>query len=1605
MNILERLADEAKKKKQQFEQAVMVKPRVVQTTSPEVQAKLASATYGVLAKNPSQRQAFASSLKQPSAAQRFNPAKEIIPTAIQSAPKAAEGFGYGLGRSVVGTGQALSGLVDLASKGTGTSRVSKLLDKGAQAIDRQANRRGVSPAYKVGQLTGDTAQFFTPGLYLKGAAEVSKAGKAAKIVGNLAKYDKVVNKIQFANNLPGRAATVAARSSLGSSGALNTAAGTLLDTGANASKGRDTSPLSVGTSVALNAGFNAMPALSAQAGRELKAGAKATGAARRAALDYQKQVDSYRSNTRNLDKRIAFAKSQLDALPPSPTNARAVNEYMKKIDAWEAEKASIPKPVVRKMSQKFIDKVVTAQPGLSMKAVHSSDLTPEQNKSIEEYATFLKQMGQGNGVDIHPDGRRLSNNYRVPGMGSERKTNADWFDQARKDLESGKADSFAVDEYRKLGKATRPNDKLQTAIEQAHNTGNKQLEAQLVAKLPDQAMNPNATISPERRAELMAKMRKPSGTAPTSTVNKQPINRPPEAEEARIKMDNAFKEVNDEAAKTGTVNAQKWREANRLADEYWKTRDALDAKTAPSTTPAPQSPRVAVPAQPPQVPTRPVDSPLPNDTPKMSKRIRQAEDDFANGKISPAQLEKIRAEDSAGVQPKTDLQKKDIGLDEVTYSTGSKKPPIKDRFEQTKLDIRKNVFNRYAPIEDLAKGRNLRPSQNPATLLKRYSGGMGIANDKIDNELTPIIRQTKNYDDLRKFLIAERNNELNARNLNAPRADKALEELRTKVGDQEFANFQKVANDLYAYQGKMLKELHDLGGISKEGYEAIVKNNQKYIPFNRVLDDMEAQGFLAKANDVNSRDNGIRAIKGSERDIIDPIESMIKNTYDMTKTIEKQRVMKAMAELGEFSRVKGPGGPFEPKTPHITVLENGKKTYYTTSKDIADAIAGIDEESLNAAVRIAALPARALRAGATSLNVGFAVPNIIRDQLSAAVNSKYGGIPIYDWVNGLSSVIKKDDSYRRWIQSGADQASFFSQDRTTLRKGVADVTGEHKISHRAGQLVKSPLELARIMGEFSEKGTRVGTFKRASRGAAKEGLTGADRDLAAMVESRESSVDFARHGSKMRAANALIPFLNARTQGSLKFIQSARKRPAQTGMIGMALAGVPAALIYAHNAQYEDYKEVPDYIKDNNFVIMMGNEKVPFIKIPKGEVGKIFGGPVEAFLDFASKQDGKNPIDLAKDIAATLSPLSSGMDAIPTAAKVPLEVATNYDTFRGRNIVSPFKKDLPKELQDNNDTSETFKAIGNLTKQSPAKMEHAFRGVTAGVGKQVTQATDALFFGNKPKGPDLPVVDRFAGEGKDLRKSADELYKKLDQASAVRARENYAIKQALEKGDSSVLDGISKQRASSLERTVRDDKILEGLTPKQKALYNASGEQLEQLKSDSSLKKDIEFVENIKESNSKKTADKSFDEQLMDARKNYAKKKSDMTRFQRYKAEDEIKNLEVKKNYTKGVVGLYGASMSKQEVYDYLSTDPDGKRVAHDLLAYGDALVAAGLTTKNKFRDSKGNVAIRPKETGSGGSSRGIKPSDFVTPFDTLVKTRTKGAALARNAKLAKRTA
>lgn len=180
--------------------------------------------------------------------------------------------GLGVQRSLIGAGQGLTGLYDLASPGTGTSRVSQYLQKQALSTDKQG-KAGMHPnLYKPGQAIGDAASFVAGG-------EIADGIKgAAKIIPGVNKvvsvFPKVTNPgLKAADNLAqhglkGRVAGATVRGITDSRNLGANAIMTASQTGQNASKGRKTTPLGVVGNMAEGTLLSGAPAAGGQLAHE-----------------------------------------------------------------------------------------------------------------------------------------------------------------------------------------------------------------------------------------------------------------------------------------------------------------------------------------------------------------------------------------------------------------------------------------------------------------------------------------------------------------------------------------------------------------------------------------------------------------------------------------------------------------------------------------------------------------------------------------------------------------------------------------------------------------------------------------------------------------------------------------------------------------------------------------------------------------------------------------------------------------------------------------------------------------------------------------------------------------------------------------------------------------------------------------------------------------------------------------------------------------------------------------------------------------------------------------------------------------------------------------
>lgn len=686
-------------------------------------------------------------------------------------------------------------------------------------------------------------------------------------------------------------------------------------------------------------------------------------------------------------------------------------------------------------------------------------------------------------------------------------------------------------------------------------------------------------------------------------------------------------------------------------------------------------------------------------------------------------------------------------------------------------------------VNQLAKGEKLPAELDPYLLARVYRGAAGKAahflerspfefktGKDVGKPFKAIIEAAENEKELRAYLVAKRGLELEKRGVLSGIRKGAMRETVKRLEDK----YGKIAQELYEYQDHVLRYYADAGMLDAKTLKAMREANKSYVPFYRFMGDATHKARSGGSKGFSPR-NVIRRIKGSGRDILDPLESIVKNTYAMIEAAEKNRVARALADLAD--KTEGAGGlveklpvkmqgtrisgtevmralkgadenaakafadavergdldvsVFRPdyridKKTEISVLRDGKRDVYQVDPELAKVINGLDGEALNTVTRLLAFPAKMLRAGAT-LTPEFIVRNAGRDALSAFIQSEYGYKPWVDLPRGLFHALRRDDLYWRWKKAGGDQATMLGMDRTTVRRTLDDLTRTGVLS-KTWNLVKNPFELFRIVSELSEQASRLGEFYRAEQTMGR----GVSAQAKAALASREVSMDFARIGGRMRAANAVIAFTNARIQGLDKLARVFKEHPVRSTVRAVSAITLPSVLLAISNYGDERIKEIPRWQHDLFWLIPVGDV---VWRIPKPfELGTIFGSIPERITEWALDQmNDKERSDAFRGLGTTLTDVVKP-PILPTALVPVIEMWSGKSFAFDRPIIPASREGMLPEYQYTENTTELAKALSRfvgtlpgmdqLKTFSPAAAENMIRNYTGGSGMYVLQGMD-----------------------------------------------------------------------------------------------------------------------------------------------------------------------------------------------------------------------------------------------------------------------------------------
>lgn len=672
-----------------------------------------------------------------------------------------------------------------------------------------------------------------------------------------------------------------------------------------------------------------------------------------------------------------------------------------------------------------------------------------------------------------------------------------------------------------------------------------------------------------------------------------------------------------------------------------------------------------------------------------------------------------------------------------------KRGEAKDVIKKALNDVYTKVIDELNPLKDLVEeverqtGEKIAFDDNPYMQAWLARGWVGKAETLIEHgapehgikPLKDILKGIgeKEHKEFSAYLVALHDLDLHKNKQKATfdyTEDAAV--LGKHAGNERF---QKAAVEIYKYQDYLLQMLVKEGMLTAKAYHTMRKMYPHYIPFFRDMSDAGMQSFLSGGKGFIDVSSPVKRFKGSTRDIIDPLENIIKNTFQFYNTIERNHVGRTFAKLADkngvgqiVERVYGN----KAKTDNtFNVWVGGEKVTYETTPELIQTMRMLDKDQSNMVAKILSYPANWLRAGAT-LSPEFILRNPVRDMIGASIYSKHGFIPVVDTFKGLALFLKKGELYWDYMKSGAAHAAMVSLDRDYLGGQLRDIMSRDS---KVTKLIKNPIEVLRAMSEATEIATRLAEFDNARKGYIGLGnrLFGKDRKpltaREAALESRDITLDFSRRGSHTKKANQVIAFFNAAIQGADKMARAFKEDPRGMTVKTMLYITLPSVLLWYMNKDDERYQELPQWEKDT-FWIIPGKENM--YRVPKPfEAGVLFGTAFERMLQyFDDKKNNRKSVGFKGFGDRVIDSLAPSF--MPTAMIPVVEAMTNYSLFRQRNIIPQSQENLPARLQYGANTSEVAKFVGDKINVSPYIVDNTIRGYGGGLAGLGLSAVDAV---------------------------------------------------------------------------------------------------------------------------------------------------------------------------------------------------------------------------------------------------------------------------------------
>ena len=584
--------------------------------------------------------------------------------------------------------------------------------------------------------------------------------------------------------------------------------------------------------------------------------------------------------------------------------------------------------------------------------------------------------------------------------------------------------------------------------------------------------------------------------------------------------------------------------------------------------------------------------------------------------------------------------------------------------------------------------------------------------------------------------------------------------------------FDRVYRNYNAFNEKVMQFMVDTGAIDLETKRKLT-GTADYIPFYRIIDDeMYTEGFFGQLKTAKQGTYGttsafdnpeaqiksaINKLKGGEEQIGDLYENVYKNINALVnagyQNLATQRIVKLTEEMkryGLYDEVDQPrhltSSEATNNNNHLTYRENGKTRFYDV---------GSDGELLQAMRSFTPIQMQGIFAGmqdigrffrsAITMTPPFMAANFLRGDMAGYVTVDAPIRPIVDSAIGLKNALKDTETVQEMKTLAGFGGYTFGDNKDFSKKmkrfyrrhqGYEIIDSDKKLEAMMQFALDKGADLIDAVntgGEATENATREGIYRRLRD----SGMSKADAAYEAL-----NLINYSRKGNPNDALGLtiatlvpLVPFLNARLQGLYRTgtafgVEADAKSTIRKGLGMFALS----MAYYAAASSHDEWDQEPLHRKLNYYIFYIGDKK--FLLPKPFEIGAIFSTIPELIIDGIRKKDGQL---VADGVTQTLLNTFS-FNPIPQAVRPIIEVAANYDFFRGRELESMGVRGLPTKQRAYSNTSEFAKMVGNISQYvgiSPIEVEQLINGYIGSMGQYVYAGMDAILgaFGAIPSKP------------------------------------------------------------------------------------------------------------------------------------------------------------------------------------------------------------------------------------------------------------------------------